>query len=84
MYFAVTRQDLPALPERAFLLHGLLSKEECAYYIKATQTAGYRSLEDVSVFNLIDWPRCIRCISFLILLIIFIFCSPDVPASISE
>ncbi len=47
----VSRQDLPSAPERAFILHGVLSKEECDAYVIATEAAGYRSLEKVQQLN---------------------------------
>ncbi len=46
-FLVVTRQDFPSAPERAFLLHGILSPEECDFYVKSTETVGYKSLEKV-------------------------------------
>ena len=42
-----SRQDLNVPGSRCFLLHDLLTEEECRHYIKETERIGYSDLSDV-------------------------------------
>ena len=42
-----TRQDLNVPGSRCFLLHGLLTPEECRHYIRETEKIGYSDLSDL-------------------------------------
>ena len=44
---AVTREDLNMRGARCFLLHSLLSPEECRHYIEDTERIGYSDLLDL-------------------------------------
>ena len=44
---AITRQDLNVRGARCFLLHSLLSPEECRHYIEDTERIGYSDLLDL-------------------------------------
>ena len=44
---AITRDDLMVRGARCFLLHSLLSPEECQHYIKDTERIGYTDLLDL-------------------------------------
>ena len=43
----ITRQDLNVPGSRCFLLHGLLTPEECRHYISETEKIGYSDLSDL-------------------------------------
>jgi hypothetical protein len=39
------------------MLHNVLSRDECLHYMKATETAGYKSLEKVTICKVISISR---------------------------
>lgn len=44
---SITREDLDVRGSRCFLLHSLLTPEECRHYIKDTERIGYSDLLDL-------------------------------------
>ena len=48
---AVSREDLPVPGSRCFLLHNLLTPEECLHYIEETERVGYSDLSQLFSSN---------------------------------
>lgn len=54
---SIVRADLLDLPVPAFILDNVLSREECAQYIAATEGIGYQSLEKIYPTQIRDNDR---------------------------